>query len=356
MFAYPIIYILECKYRVSSKEKGAPILSQLHTRRNYSLLLWLIVSLASTVLFSPNSGQGLWNWFQLALGAATYILVSNSDHKIEYVKSITTIIPSLLYFYVLLDFFGTKEVRFLNLSLPLRSSSGDFIGFSFERNLLASQALLCLALTIYYRQKLRPKIIKIHIPLLIIIAIGQTRSVWIALGFMTLLLLGSKFPVGKKIPLVFFLLATPAIYIFLRLRVLEDSTGLTRFSLLFDTSSGTGAYRLDIYKRALEEVVSGLLPLTLGHGIGTYGQVHSIDVTNVQAEYLSSVWVAILHSSGLLGLGFFCLAILFMIKNSRYRMEALVVFTSVFIPATTTTPFLLAFPWVGLALIRDKST
>lgn len=118
----------------------------------------------------------------------------------------------------------------------------------------------------------------------------------------------------------------------------------------FDIGGGTGAYRVQIYQTAVEEMAAPWRWL-IGTGTNSFSQFHSIDQTNVGKAYLSSVWLSIPYDAGLVGAVSFFASVLFMWLRSGRRADSLPLFVVILVGATTTNCFWFAFVWVCFALV-----
>ena len=113
---------------------------------------------------------------------------------------------------------------------------------------------------------------------------------------------------------------------------------------------------MSIYSQALSEVFSDWRRFLFGFGFGSYGEMHPIDRTGVQSEYLSSIWVGVLHSTGIIGLYLFIRSLVSTVKQAKLRTEAAAIVLGLAICASTTSPFLLQFPWIALGLVSRKAS
>jgi O-antigen ligase len=204
---------------------------------------------------------------------------------------------------------------------------------------------------LYFRKQLNKFGWFTNILLLIIIVIGQTRATWIAFACIILIY---SFGVRSLVSRVILALTTALLVAFYLSQSYRATFSNDQFANLLNKNSGTGEYRLSIYSRAWSEVLSDWRRTLFGFGFGTYGEMHPIDRTGVQSEYLSSIWVNVLHSTGIIGLYLFIRSLVSIVKQAALRTEAAAIVLALAICASTTSPFLLQFPWIALGIVFRK--
>jgi O-antigen ligase len=350
LFATILIAFIEFKTPKHPKNTG-PAVGKFRSQSYHWMIYWLLFSISTTIILSTAKLVGLWNLIQYSLGVLSLILISKSHRKFEYVQALSRVSFLFGLIYVLtiaISFFG---LNFGIVSRYFYSDNGSFQGLSIERNILASQALIMLAVNLYFRKQLNKFGWFTNILLLIIIVIGQTRATWIAFACIILIY---SFGVRSLVSRVILALTTALLVAFYLSQSYRATFSNDQFANLLNKNSGTGEYRLSIYSRAWSEVLSDWRRTLFGFGFGTYGEMHPIDRTGVQSEYLSSIWVNVLHSTGIIGLYLFIRSLVSIVKQAALRTEAAAIVLALAICASTTSPFLLQFPWIALGIVFRK--
>jgi hypothetical protein len=83
--------------------------------------------------------------------------------------------------------------------------------------------------------------------------------------------------------------------------------------------------------------------------------MHPLDRTGVQAEYLSSFWINVLHSTGILGLSIVVKGFISILMQASQKVDAAAILLALAICANATSPFLLQFPWIAIGFILKKA-
>ena len=352
LFAAIVIAVIEFKTPKHPKNTD-PAVRKFRSQSYHWMIYWLLFAISVTIILSTAKLVGLWNLVQYSLGIFSLILISKSHRKFEYVQALSRASFLFSIIYVLTIVISFNGLNFGITSRYFYSDNGSFQGLSIERNILASQALIMLALNLYYRKQLKKFGWFTNVLLLIIVVIGQTRATWIAFACIILIY---SFGVRNLMLRAILALTFAILAAFYSSQSYRATFSNDQLANLLNKDSSTGAYRLSIYSQALSEVFSDWRRFLFGFGFGSYGEMHPIDRTGVQSEYLSSIWVGVLHSTGIIGLYLFIRSLVSTVKQAKLRTEAAAIVLGLAICASTTSPFLLQFPWIALGLVSRKAS
>jgi hypothetical protein len=183
----------------------------------------------------------------------------------------------------------------------------------------------------------------------------NTRSVWIGLVILFVFVLGRR--TGSAIVAI---LAGGAAALLIPLSgLLQQSVSvnspLWKLLNIFNSSTGTGSYRIDTWNQAINDL-STYGGWGIGLGVNTFPQRHPIDATGVTEGYLSNLWIASVHDSGILGGLALALGVILMFVGCGRRLDAVPLFAALVICATLTNPLAVAIPWVCLALVAGPAS
>jgi hypothetical protein len=317
--------------------------------------VWLALTLVSSLLFAPEPSSSLWIWIQEFLGVIAFILVARSvADKHELVEIGLRVAGAVVGGFIVVYLFW-----------PLSQSGVDptdvrLSGFSFEPNLFAAHCLAWLGVSYYWRAH-RTRWSVVYEALLVLgLILAGTRASWIG-GLVLATFIAANFLRGRgwspaRIALG---IAGAAAVVFAAIAAATTLLGgggrfIERIVTLVDFSSGTGAYRLEIYGWALDDFAAPWR-WVLGSGANSFSQLHPMDPTNVGPAYLSTVWLSMPYDAGVIGGVAFFVAIAGIWWAASRRADAIPLVAGLLICATATNSFWMAFPWVALALLIDKT-
>ncbi|MBY4036025.1 O-antigen ligase family protein [Rhodococcus fascians] len=319
----------------------------------FASTIWLLVTALSSAFVAPEQLRSLWICIQIAAAVGTYFALSNSKHKALFFKIGSRIISSIAALSIAL-YFTTK---FGSLKIPFEfgvAEDGRLIGLSFEVNVFAAQCVGWLAVMFARRgSKLRHEYLMVA-TLAVAVVLGGTRAAWIALGLIACFKVVDLFRQGKVSQSMSICIAILLGLVYLIAESSNSQSGddlAWRVSNIFNVTQGTGAYRIDIYSMALEDV-NTLSRWLFGSGANSFSQYHPIDTTGTGAPYLSSVWAAVLYDSGLVGFVAFIGLLVACIYRFSNRWIGIIVPVTLLICSTTTNIVWFAFTWVYIALVE----
>lgn len=290
------------------------------------------------------------------MGSFSFYLIYKIPYK-DFLIGIlnTTVFP--LYFVYALAFL--IHVTGLSPSgFGLISAGNRLTGFSYESNILGSETLFWLA-TIYQKRDRLLKWKRLSFASLSIVIVGTgTRAAIVSLIFLGIYHYIYKLRSSKNSGISIF-------FVVVSLMLLASSTiigviqqgntsnNIGRLTNGFDLNSGTGAYRLAVYKIAISDIKSASGSVQLfGHGTNSFAQLHPLDISKVETGYLSDLWLEVLYDSGLFGLISFILLLILAIRRTRKSEKNSIVFwISLIFCATTTSMLWFSYTWVIIAFL-----
>jgi hypothetical protein len=236
------------------------------------------------------------------------------------------------------------------------SGDGRVRGLSIEPNIFASQSLGWLGVMYARRHDLSRNVLLTSVPVVGALLLAGTRAAWLGLAFMALVMVIRTF---RRPGLFVGSLVSGLIASIVGAQVIADSSAsgaslsanpvLWRVAHLFDTTSGTGAYRVDTVRLALQDIGASHRWL-FGDGMNSYRQHHLLDITKVGPAYLGSLWYELLYDVGLLGLVCFVGFLVLNFLSAPNRLDMLPLYAGLLICATATNIVWLAFMWIYFAL------
>jgi hypothetical protein len=236
------------------------------------------------------------------------------------------------------------------------ADDGRLIGLSFETNIFASQVACWLAVMYVMRGQLTPGERRLVIPLVLAVTLAETRAAWLALIAVFLVILWEhRRSLSGAVVTCGVIAAAGAGALTARdphLTTTGSADGFWwRLTHILDTTQGTGAYRVGIYRAAIADMDS-VHHMLFGTGPNSFSQFHLIDSTGVGAPYLSSVWVAMVYDTGIVGLLLFLAVVLGAVSGLQVLgVGRWAVPISLLLCASATNLFWFQYAWVCLALV-----
>ncbi|MDQ1106747.1 O-antigen ligase family protein [Nocardioides zeae] len=305
----------------------------------------------SSAAVAPVPAASLWIAVQIAGGVLLFVAVQSSHLDIERcVRDALRVMGAICS--VALAALALARGGVLPPGQWGVAEDFRLIGFSIETNIFAAQCVGIVAVVLAARLKLESGDRLLFLIVCAAVVLAGTRSAWIALAVVIIIfalrdvlkrparLLGAGL-IGLG-GLVLLPLATSQ-----RRQVSEES--LTwRLANLTNFDSGTGFYRLEIYRQAVDEL--GEWPRWLvGSGVNSYSQYHLIDATNRYAEYLGNFFLATLYDGGVLALVAFAVLI-WSAMRENFNAGHVGVLLSVLICAAITNTIWFQFAWLYLSV------
>jgi hypothetical protein len=317
-------------------------------------LLWVSCMFLVTLYKTSENLSGYWNIFQFGLGVIFYKLIQIKYLSFDICRIFVNSNRIVLLATIFLFFSGIRDFHLFGFTAQIVNDRNSFSGLSFERNLLAIQSLLYLITSLSVRRRSKLEFSIDSICYIFLIIVGQTRSVWIS-GSLVLVIYVFRRNDGKnKLKIIILLCLAFCSYVYVNKS--QSNNGLVegQFANLFNFSSGTSAYRFHIYSQAFLEIFRNWNSFLFGNGLGAFAQKHPIDVTGVQAQYISSAWVSFWHASGICGLSFFIFGLIYSYRSIISRDNAVYFFVALIVTSSATSPFLLLFPWCALSIMSQE--
>lgn len=316
---------------------------------------WGVVT---TLVNAPTPLPSLWILFQILTGFLAFAVLGVSDgEKLRLVKSGSLLLGAIAALSIL-SWLARTLLGVPVALTPGVAVDGRLIGFSFETNIFASQCVVWLALCSRRWAELGRSTKVANVVLGVAVILAGTRAAWIALAFV--LVLSGLESARRSYKWLWGAISIVAAAMILIPNVLEAGdenrdTLSWRLGNLFSTDVGTGAYRTGIYETALADIDS-VGRAMVGSGINSFSQFHLVDPTGVSASYLSSIWIATLYDTGIIGCLLFFSLLISIIAACRSRFDGIVVVGALLICASATNLIWFHYPWVCLALLSLGTT
>lgn len=351
MLALPLLVI--CVIRIKSGEGMTGVISRLSPRTLSLAIAYFAWASTTTAVNAPTPFPSLWILLQILAGFLAFASLRVSDEeKLKMIKSGSFVLGAIaglsLLSWVARTYLGLPPGL-----TPGVAVDGRLIGFSFETNIFASQCVGWVALCSRWWRDLGRGVRIANVLLCFSVILAGTRAAWIALLFVMAL---SGFESARTSYKWFFgliagagvaLLTLPA---FMQVDLSDRNSLAWRLGNLFSTDEGTGAYRAGIYETAIADIDS-LGRALAGSGINSFSQFHLMDPTGVSASYLSSIWLAVLYDTGIVGLILFFGLIGSVVYSCHSRRDGIIVVVSLLICASATNLIWFQYPWIYLALL-----
>lgn len=314
-------------------------------------LSWVVVAVTSAARHAPDSVASIWIASHIFSAMLVGIAMTSRDLRplIDAVLNVGSLIAAWSIAVYVANTLGIAAPEWMRGVGP----DGRLIGFSLETNLFASQCVLILLLGAVTSQLRRARANVLRLGTLSMATLlAGTRAAWVVLALIAALLIVNFVRRWRlAVPVLSAGIPTVAVGTIAFIESTNDGSTNSlywRSTHLFETQTGTGAYRLDIYARAIAEIDSPV-EWILGFGVNVYGQFHPVDATNSSAEYLSSIWVASLYETGLVGS--ICMAaVLFFVAARANSWRGWAMLGATLVCATTTNLYWFQYAWVLIAM------
>ena len=228
------------------------------------------------------------------------------------------------------------------------------VGLALEANIAGSFAALWLAVVLVHRAALPLSTLVLCAPIAAMAVLTLTRAAWVSVAITAVVLLFSLLRSRRAIvsgaASVAALGAATAVAAILG----GDNAWAVRLRGLVDLGSGTGAFRLETWAMALDDVRESGAWL-VGLGANSFQQRHADLVDSKQIDYFSNAWLAQFHDGGLIGIVGIIVALGYAWWRTSRRILVLPFFATLALTAGFTNQLWFAFPWVMLALLSYRS-
>ena len=325
-------------------------------------LAWITLSLFTSFYFAPSPFRSLWVVLQIGVGISSMALLLNVRNKDFLIDLANRAIFPLLVLYSTTYIFFALSLN--SLVLNQVSSSGRLTGFSYESNILASQAVIWMGVIYQNRERLtRWKNSTFLLLTIVIIGTGTRAAIFALFLILTFHLIRLIKGIRLSGWVIALLVTTILIFvnsIFTSI-VLKTNLGNSfgRTFQVFDTNADTAQYRLRVFEIAIEDIrQSRDINKIFGNGTNSFAQLNPLDISKVEEGYLSNVWLATLYDSGIVGFSLFMLFAYSLYRITRPSgFESVLVLLSIAVCATTTSMIWFSFLWISLSFLKvgDKS-
>ncbi|MFY2791579.1 O-antigen ligase family protein [Rhodococcus sp. MALMAid1271] len=304
------------------------------------------VGLTSGMLFAPETAASLRMAVQLGVALIAVVPLTRValDHGFV-VRSGTAILSAI----------STVSVAGFVLDPSTRVD-----GLAFEPNIMGCLCAGWIGVLYYFagdRAVVTRQVLFLAGPIPIALILTTTRAAWIALAIIAVCVMvrnATRYPITIICSLVAFTLAVAYLHE-VYYRVGDADTFLWRVVHVIDTESGTGAYRLQLWNIAIDQIAARDWSAVIGTGLNTFPQFNPVDPTNVAAAYLSSMWLALIYDVGFVGFAFFAVLGVSLFLGVRHKKQAIPLFAALAICTSVTNVIWFAFPWVFMALTVTAS-
>ena len=304
------------------------------------------VGVASSMLFAPDTAASLRMAVQLIAALIVVVPLTRValDHRFV-VLSGTAILSAISAFSV---------VGFL------LDPSTRVDGLAFEYNIMGCLCAGWIGLLYYFagdRAVVTRQVLVLAAPIPVALILTTTRAAWIALAFIGVCVMArnaARYPVAVVSSLVASTLAVAYLHE-VYYRVGDADTFLWRVVHVIDTESGTGAYRLQLWNIAIDQITARDWSAPIGTGFNSFSQFNPVDPTNVGAAYLSSMWLTLIYDVGFVGFAFFAVLAVSLFLAVKFKSRAIPLFAALAICTSVTNVIWFAFPWVFMALTVTTS-
>ncbi|MDV8023644.1 O-antigen ligase family protein [Rhodococcus sp. IEGM 1330] len=299
------------------------------------------VGLTSSMLFAPDTAASLRMAVQLIAALIVVIPLTRValDHRFV-VRSGTAILSAISTFSV---------------ASFLLDPSTRVDGLAFEYNIMGCLCAGWIGVLYYFagdRAVVTQRVLMLAAPIPVALILTSTRAAWIALAVIAVCVMvrcAARYPVAIVCSLVAFTVGFAYLHD-VYYRVGDADTFLWRVVHVIDTESGTGAYRLQLWNTAVEQIADRDWSAAIGTGFNSFSQFNPVDPTNVGAAYLSSMWLTLIYDVGFFGFAFFVVLMVSLFLGVRHKKHALPLFVALAICTSVTNVIWFAFPWVFMAL------
>lgn len=301
----------------------------------------IATGVVAAVLFAPDPAASLRMALQLSVAVAAMVPVLIGGVDLHFAVRSGTVILGAISAWSVAEF--------------ALGSGGRVDGLAFEYNVMGS---LCVGwLGVLYYVARDPSVLSrttrvCAAPIAAALILTSTRAAWVAFGVLGIVWAARN---ATRRPVSVLSATIAAIVAGAAARQLYDTVGsedgfVWRVVHIVDLDTGTGAYRLLIWNDAVTQIVVRDWAVLVGTGLNSFPQFNPVDPTNVDAAYLSSLWLALLYDVGVVGVAFFAVAVGSLVLQTSDRWRAVPLFAGLAICASVTNIIWFAFPWVFMAL------
>ncbi|OZE22389.1 hypothetical protein CH256_22560 [Rhodococcus sp. 05-2254-6] len=299
------------------------------------------VGVTSSVLFAPESAASLRMAVQLIVALIAVIPLTRValDHGFL-VRSGTAILSA---------------ISAVSVAGFVLNPSTRVVGLAFEPNIMGCLCAGWIGVLYYFagdRSVVTRQVLLLAAPIPIALILTTTRAAWIGLAVVLICGMGrnaARYPVTIVCSLVAFTVGVAYLHD-VYYRVGDADTFLWRVVHVIDVESGTGAYRLQLWNIAIDQIAARDWSAAIGTGFNSFPQFNPVDPTNVAAAYLSSMWLALIYDVGFIGFAFFVVLAVSLFLGVRHKKHAIPLFVALAICTSVTNVIWFAFPWVFMAL------
>ncbi|MBJ7289752.1 O-antigen ligase family protein [Williamsia sp.] len=303
---------------------------------------WVAVGIVSSMFFAVDAGASLRMCVQLI--AALLVVVP----LLTRLDSIRFAVTSGTY--------TLSAICVVSILLWIPDPSSRLRGLAFEYNVMGAMCVGWLGVLFFCakgtRLDLSNRVYLAAIPIPVATILTTTRAAWLGLVVLAVFYLLRNL---RRNPLVTggvgAVLLLAAVVVLGQGPTDDTDSILWRLTHVTDLGSGTGAYRLDIWKTAISEIAQRDFLALAGSGLNSFSQTHLVDITGVGATYLSSLWIGVVYDSGWIGAIFFGIALVSMALSVRRRLLFAPLALCLALSASFTNIIWFAFPWVFIALV-----
>lgn len=330
---------------------------------NFFYMVWILANLFSSVVLAVLPQKSIWMLAQILTASLGYFLICGFEDKVSLIQEANKVVRPLIYFYALGYAFYLLHIS--GSGLGMLSPSHRLTGWSYESNILGSQAIFWMAVVYQWRSSLPKKQTWFFVAISVVVVGTGTRAAIISLLVVAIYHLISNLKYSQFS--IQFLIAIPALVIILISSTVFSSisqeyskNSIGRVASLVDLNSQTATYRLRVYRIAFDDINSFDLSRKLfGSGTNSFAQVHPLDISRVETGYLSDIWLEVWYDVGIIGLISFLMMLFTLIKRTRKVQSSSIIFwTTMAMCASTTSMVWFSYLWlfIGLLEFKDPTT
>jgi len=331
---------------------------------------WLAVGLIASLLNAPEPSESLqilaWQAAAVATGllASACLTAESTRQKVVLLYVHTTAI-------VVAISLGAYLFRFSHSGLlsevEVFSGSRRLSGFAPEPNLFGSQCLFAFLLASLYPMHSK-SLGRVRLLLLLGIGVSFTRAVWIATAIALIyIVLASRMsrrrdvsrrrPRGPRPRSVSRILLGLAVVFTALLAVspAARSEAGSRLESLVNLDAGTGAYRVDTWRIAFEDLADKDAWIA-GLGVNTFGQRHANPHDAEKPAYLGNSLLVQVYDTGVVGTLSFVLGLLSLARRSDDKRATTTILIAALLAGSGTSALWFGFLWVPLWLTATYRT
>lgn len=299
------------------------------------------VGITSGMLFAPETAASLRMAVQLIVALIAVVPLTRVALDPRFVVRSGTAILSAISTVSVVSFVVDPSTR--------------VAGLAFEPNIMGCLCAGWIGVVYYFagdRSVVSRQVLLLTAPIALALILTTTRAAWIALAIIVVCVMGrnaAKYPVAIVCSLLAFTVGVAYLHD-VYYRVGDADTFLWRVVHVIDVESGTGAYRLQLWNIAIDQIAARDWSSAIGTGFNSFPQFNPVDPTNVAAAYLSSMWLGLIYDVGFVGISFFAVLAVSLFLGVQHKKHALPLFVALAICTSVTNVIWFAFPWVFMAL------